>query len=140
MVTRSLTAAGPEPAGQHIMRLPDTAPDHQPASIEFRQLRYFAAVAEELHFGRAAARLYISQPGLSQAIARLERELEVRLFTRTRNSVELTEAGAELLHRGRRLLADLEKPWNESAWAGAAKPGWSGSGSRIWPSRSSRRR
>jgi DNA-binding transcriptional LysR family regulator len=76
--------------------------------IEFRDLRYFAAVAEELHFGRAAARLYITQPGLSQAIARLERLLEVRLFTRTRSSVELTEAGAELLHRGRGLLADLD--------------------------------
>jgi DNA-binding transcriptional LysR family regulator len=85
-----------------------TAPDGWPAGIEFRDLRYFAAVAEELHFGRAAARLYITQPGLSQAIARLERLLEVRLFARTRSTVELTEAGAELLHGGRRLLADLE--------------------------------
>ena len=123
MSTRSLPSAGPEPAGQPIMRLPGTAPDHQPASIEFRQLRYFAVVAEELHFGRAAARLYISQPGLSQAIARLERELEVRLFTRTRSSVELTEAGAELLHRGRRLLADLENSVERVRMAGRGQAG-----------------
>src|SRR3974390_1373967 len=107
MVTRSLTAAGSEPAGQHIMRLPGTAPDHPSASIEFRQLRYFAAVAGELPSARPPARLYISQPGLSQAIARLERELEVRLFTRTRSSVALTETGTEQLHRGSRLLAYL---------------------------------
>jgi DNA-binding transcriptional LysR family regulator len=85
-----------------------TGPAGWPAGIEFRDLRDFAAVAEELHFGRAAARLFITQPGLSQAIARLERLLDVRLLTRTRSNVELTEAGAELLDGGRRLLADLE--------------------------------
>jgi DNA-binding transcriptional LysR family regulator len=77
--------------------------------VEFRDLRYFAAVAEELHFGRAAARLHITQPGLSQAIARMERQLEVQLLKRSRSTVELTEVGAELLNQGRRLLADLER-------------------------------
>ena len=90
------------------MSLPGAGKGSWPAGIEFRDLRYFAVVAEELHFGRAAARLFITQPGLSQAIARLERLLEVRLFTRTRSTVELTEAGMELVHSGRRLLADLD--------------------------------
>jgi DNA-binding transcriptional LysR family regulator len=76
------------------------------AELEFRQLHYFVSVAEELHFGRAAARLFISQPALSQAIARLEQALDVRLFERTRQNVELTEAGAELLQRARGMLAD----------------------------------
>ena len=96
---------GSEP---RILSLPCPEPVARPAEIEFRDLRYFAVVAEELHFGRAAARLYITQPALSQAVARMERQLEVRLLRRTRSSVELTEAGAELLHHGRRLLADLE--------------------------------
>jgi DNA-binding transcriptional LysR family regulator len=103
--------------------LPGTGPCGRPAEIEFRDLRYFAVVAEELHFGRAAARLYITQPGLSQAIARLERLLEVRLFTRTRATVELTEAGAELLGRGRRLLADLDGTVTQVRMAGRGQAG-----------------
>jgi DNA-binding transcriptional LysR family regulator len=86
-------------------------------------IRRFLVVAEELHFGRAAARLYITQPGLSQAIARLERLLEVRLLTRTRSSVELTEAGAELLYRGRRLLADLDGTVARVRMAGRGQAG-----------------
>jgi DNA-binding transcriptional LysR family regulator len=67
------------------------------------------SVAEELHFSRAAARLFISQPALSQAIAGLERALGVQLLVRSRQSVELTEAGAELLERARGLLVDREE-------------------------------
>src|SRR3954452_3374750 len=77
--------------------------------LEFRQLEYFVAVAEELHFGRAAMRTYITQPALSQAIAGLERTLDVQLFARTRQNVELTDAGAELLRHARGLLADREE-------------------------------
>jgi DNA-binding transcriptional LysR family regulator len=76
--------------------------------LEFRQLEYFVAVAEELHFGRAASRMFISQPALSQAIAGLERTIDVKLFERTRQNVELTEAGAELLRHARGMLADRE--------------------------------
>src|SRR5260370_12823796 len=93
------------------------------AEIEFRHLRYFVAAAEELHFRRAAALLYISQPGLSQAIARLEHELQVRLFTRAGSNVELTEAGAELLHRGRRLLTELDGTVPRVPMAGPGEAG-----------------
>ncbi|GAP36868.1 LysR family transcriptional regulator [Piscinibacter sakaiensis] len=72
--------------------------------IDLRPLRQFVAVAEELHFGRAARRLHMTQPPLSQAVQALERTLEVVLLLRTRRSVALTPAGEALLEQARRLL------------------------------------
>jgi DNA-binding transcriptional LysR family regulator len=77
-------------------------------SIETRHLRYFITVAEELHFGRAALRLHMTQPPLSQAIIGFEALLGTPLFTRSRRSVALTPAGLALLPEARRLLAQIE--------------------------------
>ena len=83
--------------------------------VHLRDLRYFIAVAEELHFRKAAERLFVSQPVLSRQIARLEQDLKARLFIRDRRSVQLTSAGEALLHRARHLLEDWDAATKEVA-------------------------
>ena len=103
--------------------------------LETRELVYFVAVAEELHFSRAAERLGIAQPPLSRAIARLERRMGVRLLERTSRRVALTDAGATFLTDGRRLLEAADAAMRRAQRAGrpdrvvmAVRPG---TGSRI---------
>jgi DNA-binding transcriptional LysR family regulator len=93
--------------------------------VETRELRYFVAVAEERHFGRAAERLGMAQPPLSRAIARLERRLGSELFVRTPRGVDLTDAGTVLLSEGRAALDAVEaaeRRTRRAAGADAARP------------------
>jgi len=91
--------------------------------IELRHLRYFVAVAEELHFGRAADRLHLSQPPLSQQIRKLEEILGYALFVRTSRSVTLTNAGVAFLERARRTLRNVQRDIDETRSIGRGEVG-----------------
>ncbi len=91
--------------------------------MDLRQLRYFVAVAEERHFGRAAARLHMAQPPLSHQIRNLERDLGVQLLERTTRRVDLTEAGAAYLEQARKILAEVEEAGHEARRVAAGSVG-----------------
>jgi DNA-binding transcriptional LysR family regulator len=97
---------------------------------ELRQLRYFVAVAEELHFSRAAKRLNIAQPPLSQQIQQLEIAVGAPLFVRTTRRVELTPAGRVLLDGARRTIAEAERATDAAVRASRGSFETSGSASR----------
>jgi DNA-binding transcriptional LysR family regulator len=84
------------------------------SSMELRHLRTFRAVAEELHFSRAAARLHVAQPALSRTIMDLESELGVRLLERNSRGVALTEAGSLFLERVKCILDDTQTAVSET--------------------------
>jgi DNA-binding transcriptional LysR family regulator len=88
------------------------------AELETREIEYFVAVAEDLHFRRAAERLHIAQPALSKAIGRLESRLGVRLLDRDSKSVSLTAAGEALLSHGRRVLSAVSLAARSARQAG----------------------
>jgi len=91
--------------------------------VDLRHLRYFICLAEELHFGRAAQRLHMSQPPLSQQIRALEEELGARLFERTSRRVSLTRAGELFLVEARKILAQFEHAGNVARLAGDGRAG-----------------
>jgi DNA-binding transcriptional LysR family regulator len=93
------------------------------SDLEVRQLRYFVAVAEELHFGRAAERLGMAQPPLSRAIRDLERQLGVRLLERTTRQVALTPAGEVLLRDARTALDTVAAAARRARHAGRPAAG-----------------
>jgi len=93
------------------------------ASVDFRQFRYFIAVAEELHFGRAAERLHIAQSGLSQQILKLERSVGVQLLSRDRRGVQLTEAGRVFLDHARQAVELADRAMTSPLLAERGKRG-----------------
>lgn len=91
--------------------------------VEIRHLRSFVALAEERHFGRAAARLHVAQPALSQQLRRLEEELGVTLLERSTRRVDLTEPGRLLLERARGLIAEVDRTTGDLEALAAGRAG-----------------
>jgi DNA-binding transcriptional LysR family regulator len=91
--------------------------------MEIQQIRVFLAVAEELHFGRAAARLHMAQPPVSRIVRQLERDLGVDLFIRSTRSVQLTAAGVALMASSREILAAAERARTSALAAGRGEVG-----------------
>jgi DNA-binding transcriptional LysR family regulator len=113
-----IISAGAAPLGdvQRLTAIPA-------ATVEVRELRYFIVLCEELHFGRAAARLHISQSPLSQTISQLERKLGTRLLDRSSRHVQLTRAGEVLRYHSERLLRELEDAVGATRRAGGGETG-----------------
>ncbi|MBE8146779.1 LysR family transcriptional regulator [Brevibacterium casei] len=105
--------------------------------MELRQLRYAVAVAEDLHFGRAADRLHVAQPSLSRQIRDLERSLDVRIFDRTSRTVVLTATGEAFIEMARRTIrmadAASDTARGASGWTGRVALGFVTSGRRRDP-------
>ena len=91
--------------------------------MELKQLRYFLAIAEEEHFGRAARRLRVAQPALTRHMHKLEEELQVRLFDRLPRGIRVSAAGRALQEDARRLLADLDQVTRHVQLVGRGKMG-----------------
>jgi DNA-binding transcriptional LysR family regulator len=99
--------------------------------MELRQIKFFMAVAEERHFGRAAERMYIAQPALSQHVRRLERELEVQLFDRSARQVRLTPAGEAFLEVAKRMSRQVDEATMAARRAEAGEAGSLGVGVHL---------
>jgi len=112
--------SAPEPDKQRLAAKPKRSVGGP--SIELRHLRYFVVVSEELHFRRAAERLHIAQPPLSQAIRKLEQELGVVLLERTSRAVSLTPAGRVFFDEAREVLARFDRAVTEARRAGGVGP------------------
>jgi LysR family transcriptional regulator, benzoate and cis,cis-muconate-responsive activator of ben and cat genes len=107
-----------------VANKPETGEDHHGSdALDLRRLRYFIALAEELHFGRAADRLNIAQPPLSRLIGRIEADIGAQLIDRSRSQIRVTQAGMVLLARAREIIRQVDEATAEIAQLGSGKSG-----------------